>query len=393
LIFEYEKPKNVSLDNLLKKIQYRVKVNTTNESSKNVNFNEETDALKFEYVSKFASITNNSDFSNVSINDLNKEIEELNSTKLNSSVISENSTLKLNNDNNFNYTQSIFSGLFGKANFLKGIVSPASTSPQERPISFYFSVCFTSLFETANIFNLVQDANRKLKTKSNSAKPNSNMLESFIMVHEKAKKEKLILKTHKKYLFEENLIDDQDEDSEIPIYLEDLFKNEEFEFLKNEFKIKNSFGINDNGHINIMLKNIKAFVINFDYSLGGFSLFGNLNNKNKSVLNKNRKILFLGNETLYFIEENFELLNVEFFVDNYLYIQNIDKNASFAVTLEIEFKDILDIEIKDNQCFVEYMLDKRNHNLKFKVNKREENEFIYFYLMKNLVRKIANKQK
>jgi hypothetical protein len=298
--------------------------------------------------------------------------------------------LKLNNDNNINYTQSIFSGLFGKANFLKGIVSPASTAPQERPISFYFSVCFTSLFETANIFNLIQDANRRLKTKSNSAKPNTNMLESFIMVYEKAKKEKLILKPQKKYLFEENLNDDPDE-GEIPIYLEDLFKKEEFEFLKNEFKIKNSFGIYENEHINIMLKKIKAFVINFDYSSGGFSLFGNLNNKNKSVLNKNRKILFLGNETLYFIEENFELLNVEFFVDNYLYIQNIDKNASFAVTLEIEFKDILDIEIKDNQCFVEYMLDKRNHNLQFKVNKREESEFIYFYLMKNLVRKMSNK--
>ncbi len=406
LIFEYEKPKKYSIEKLLEKIQ-KHKVYLKDESAHN-NINHETastinntdkqnikDANVNNILYEETSNSNlNSSSLNFTVNELRKEAHEFNMTKLNSSFNSENS---FSNNNNNKGTPS---ALFGESETLNEKLKAGSSLPEERQFSLFIAVSFSSLFEAVNMFDLIQDANRKLKTKSNSAKPNCQFLESFVMMHEKATKieksvfnSKANLSENNKSKNKQSIVNEEkpeEENEEIPIFLEDSFRKEEFEFLKNEFKIKNSFVINDDEHVNIMLRKLKAFVVNFEK--GAFNLFDSMY-KSKSVFNKHRQILFLGEETLYLLEEKFDMMKVEYFTDNFTYMQSIEKSPCFVVSFGIDFKDILDVEIKECECYVEYMLQGRKSTIKVDVTNRPENEFIYFYLMKNLVRNVVNKTK
>ncbi len=364
LIFEYQRMPNIkNVKEQIKKMEKRIKLKKTIEEElilesqkANPNFSTllNTKINKRETITKEESqYSKINKESTINISDLHKEIQDLN-----------------NNESNNNYLINNI-GLINIIN-----------SEEEKPYSLFFSVSFKTIFESVKIFNLINDDNHKLKTKSNSTNTFFNILEKYIFMHEKKKDDispkNIDIKRITNY--EKSLQTKKEEDINIPIFLEDIFKNEEYEFLKNEFKIKN-FLNNKNEDMDIMMRKIRAFEISYQSSKISFNIFERSEYNNNIC--KNRKILYFGKECFFILEENFSLIDIEKFVN--LDYSDTD-NESFNIIHEIEYKDVRGIEMKNDALIIDYTIGLPK--IIFNLTTLDETEIVYFYFMMRIMKYI-----
>jgi len=386
LIFEYEKPENITIDALLNSINKNIKFlsNEKQEISANKNDKEISKTLEDqEFKNQGFQERLNKNF-----NELKQEAEDLTNKKINNINTPKNTAdSNPNEDNNI-----LFSNFFGKTNLLNMF-----DAKDQKKYSLFFSVSFSNILDSMNYFNLIHNSNKKLKTRSNSSDSKTKFLERIILVYEKKKNENNVFK-QKKEAGRENINNimpenqDNFDDMDIPLCLEEFFQKEEFEYLKSEFKVKDSFKFNNKDNVNLILRNLKAFTISTPKSENNFNLFGNFI-KDNNILFKDKKIVYLAEETFYILEENFTSFNVEDFVDYKKFSDKPDKNKIFPMILEINYSDIIEIRIDNFKLYICYSIDKSKIEKEFIFNNRYENEFFYFSIMKHLVKSLTGKEK
>lgn len=398
LIFEYKRKENQKLEDLFMRIKRKLKSTKfpQEESKENNNNNNHDNNMSYTNVNNENPLSENPNHIekvpiekeydledlkskntlNVDVEDIKAEIDKLNDSNSDQNIKKNDSISEIPIENRSTFGSFFSSNIFGK-------------KPEiEDKNNLFFSVSLKNIFDATNLYSLLTEFNSKFKSNSDNGKFLLNFLEGFILVYEKNYKTKFMKETN---IFNAEHFSKDDNDFDLnednPIFLEEAFKKEELNFIKNEFKIKNNFAFNQKYFINALFKKFNSCVVSFNND----KLFSKSNN---SCIINNRAILFLAHEYIYLLTENFENMKSDDFVDSSHYFERISNKDFYQIIKEINYNHMNQISFENSNLKIGFNASKSKEDLVLTFNDIEEGEFIYLYLMKKtLLNLLSNKNK